>query len=326
MVLSKQGGYFTSHPFHIHVNDYQVKHSDNELPNKRTLEDVTQLNSSGYHYVDKDGVTHKKDPLVGEFVPIDEALDSSTSSDVYTTGYNDTTIRMLYQDFLGTFVHHCHLLEHEDAGMMQVVSVIENTDSSWIVPAEAFRFNKKGLVLREADSLEDVVLPLRQVLRKNVARAQVGDISNDFVQDVILSFSGEKKSSGRVHIYDGTSLKDDKQAVLLSNFKPYENSTLAPWAFNSDFTGDGKRDLITAGFVKSPNGHNRVKLSDLELTGWQATDTNFDWSNLYSYRPWEKVDDAKSLKLKSSSTAVGVGDFNLDNFDDYAFALLMMAL
>ena len=319
-IAATNGGYFTAHPFHIHVNDYQVKHSDNELPNKRTLEDVTQLNSSGYHYVDSNGVTHKKDPLVGEFVPIDEALDSSTSSDVYTTGYNDTTIRMLYQDFLGTFVHHCHLLEHEDAGMMQVVSVIENTDSSWIVPAEAFRFNKKGLVLREADSLEDVVLPLRQVLRKNAARAQVGDISNDFVQDIILSFSGEKKSSGRVHIYDGTSLKDNKQAALLSNFKPYENSTLAPWAFNSDFTGDGKRDLITAGFVKSPNGHNRVKLSDLELTGWQATDSNFDWSNLYSYRPWEKVDDAKSLKLKSSSTAVGVGDFNLDNFDDYAFA------
>ena len=57
---ANKGGYFTSHPFHIHVNDYQVKHSDNELPNKRTLEDVTQLNSSGYHYVDSNGVTHKK--------------------------------------------------------------------------------------------------------------------------------------------------------------------------------------------------------------------------------------------------------------------------
>ncbi|MDC3011407.1 multicopper oxidase domain-containing protein [Synechococcus sp. AH-736-G21] len=313
------GGYFVSHPFHIHVNDYQVKQSDNELPNKLTLEDVTQLNSSGYKYVDGDGVLYEKKPLVGDFVPLDEALDKDISPTLDTTGYNDTTIRMLYQDFLGTFVHHCHLLEHEDAGMMQVVSVIENTDSSWIVPAEAFRLSKKGLLLREADSLEDVVLPLRKVLRRNVERTQVGDISNDFVQDIILSFSGVKKS-GRVHIYDGTSLKDDQQAVLLSNFKPYEKSTVAPWAFNSDFTGDGKRDLITAGFVKSPNGHNRVKLSALELTGWQATDSNFDWSNLYSYRPWKKVDNAKSLKLKSSSTAVGVGDFNLDNFDDYAFA------
>ncbi len=311
------GGYFTAHPFHIHVNDYQVKHSDNELPNKRTLEDVTQLNSSGYNY-NKDGTHYKLDPLVGEFVPTDDGLDPSATP--YTTGYNDTTIRMLFQDFLGTFVHHCHLLEHEDAGMMQVVSVIENTDSSWLVPAESFRLNKKGLVLREADSLEEVVLPLRQVLRKNVARAQVGDISSDFVQDIILSYSGQSRSSGRVHIYDGASLQNYQEAVLLSNFKPYENSTVAPWAFNSDFTGDGKRDLVTAGFVKSPNGHNRVKLSDLELTGWQAQDTDFDWSNLYSYRPWEKVDNARSLKLKSSSTAVGVGDFNLDNFDDYAFA------
>jgi FtsP/CotA-like multicopper oxidase with cupredoxin domain len=312
------GGYFTAHPFHIHVNDYQVKHSDNELPNKRTLEDVTQLNSSGYNY-NKDGITYKLDPLVGEFVPTEDGLDPLATTP-YTTGYNDTTIRMLYQDFLGTYVHHCHLLEHEDAGMMQVVSVIENTDSSWLVPAESFRLNKEGLILREADSLEQVVLSLRHVLRKNIARTQVGDISNDFIQDIILSYSGEGNSSGRVHIYDGDSLKNDRQAVLLSRFKPYKKSTVAPWAFNSDFTGDGKRDLVTAGFVLSPNKHNRVKLSDLELIGWQAEDSSFDWSNLYSYRPWEKVDDARSLKLKSSSTAVGVGDFNLDNFDDYAFA------
>ena len=317
---ANNGGYFTSHPFHIHTNDYQVKESDNELPNKRSLEDVTQLNSSGYHYVDEDGVTHKKKPLVGKFVPIEEALNKSTSSSVKTTGYNDTIIRMLYQDFLGTFVHHCHLLEHEDAGMMQVVSVIENTDSSWIVPAETFRSHKKGLILREADSLEKVDLPLRKVLRKDVVRAQVGDISNDFVQDIMLTYGGDRKSMGRIYIYDGASLRNDNQSVLLSRFKPYKNSTVAPWAFKSDFTGDGKRDLVTAGFVKSPDAHKRVMLSDLELTGWQAKDSSFDWENLYSYRPWEKVDNAKSLKLKTSSVGVGVGDFNLDNFDDYAFS------
>ena len=313
------GGYFVSHPFHIHVNDYQVKQSDNELPNKLTLEDVTQLNSSGYKYVDGDGVLHKKKPLVGDFVPLDEALDKDISTTLQTTGYNDTTIRMLYQDFLGTFVHHCHLLEHEDAGMMQVVSVIENTDSSWVLPAETFRSHKKGLILREADSLEKVDLPLRKVLRKNVERAQVGDLSNDFVQDIILTYGGDRKSNGRIYIYDGASLRDNQQSVVLSRFKPYKNSTVAPWAFNSDFTGDGKRDLVTVGFVKTPSGHKRVKLSDLELTGWQAKDSSFDWANLYSYRPWEKVDNAYSLKLKASSVAVGVGDFNLDNFDDYAF-------
>ncbi|QNI72770.1 multicopper oxidase family protein [Synechococcus sp. NOUM97013] len=314
------GGFFTSHPFHIHVNDYQVKQSDNELPDKRNLEDVTQLNSSGYNYVDSAGVNYKLDPLVGEFVAIDEALNPNSSDDLYTTGYNETTIRMLYQDFLGTYVHHCHLLEHEDAGMMQVVSVIENTDSSWIIPAESFGLNQKGLVLREADSLEQVTLDLQPELSNTLQRTQVGDITNDFVQDIILSFGGFNGSSGQVRIYDGSSLKKNQEAVLLSSFRPYEDSTLSPWAFNSDFTGDGKRDLITAGFVKSPDKDNQVKLPDLELIGWQAKETNYDWSNLYSYRPWENVADASSILLSSDSTAVGVGDYNLDNFDDYAFA------
>ena len=314
------GGFFTSHPFHIHVNDYQVKQSDNELPNKRSLEDVTQMNSSGYNYVDSAGVNYKLDPLVGEFVPIEESLNPNSSDKLYTTGYNETTIRMLFQDFLGTYVHHCHLLEHEDAGMMQVVSVIENTDSSWLLPAESFAIDNNGLSLREADSLERVTLDLQPELSNTLQRTQVGDISNDFVQDIILSFAGFNGSSGQVRIYDGSALKNKQKALLLSSFRPYEDSTLSPWAFNSDFTGDGKRDLVTAGFVKSPDKDDQVKLSDLELIGWQAKDTNFDWSNLYSYRPWENVADASSIQLSSDSTAVGVGDYNLDNFDDYAFA------
>ena len=234
------GGFFTSHPFHIHVNDYQVKQSDNELPNKRNLEDVTQMNSSGYNYVDSAGVNYKLDPLVGEFVPIEESLNPNSSDKLYTTGYNETTIRMLFQDFLGTYVHHCHLLEHEDAGMMQVVSVIENTDSSWLLPAESFSINKNGLALREADSLERVTLDLQPELSNTLQRTQVGDISNDFVQDIILSFAGFNGSSGQVRIYDGSALKNKQKALLLSSFRPYEDSTLSPWAFNSDFTGDGR--------------------------------------------------------------------------------------
>jgi hypothetical protein len=32
-------------------------------------------------------------------------------------------IRMRFRDFLGTFVYHCHILAHEDAGKMGVVEV-----------------------------------------------------------------------------------------------------------------------------------------------------------------------------------------------------------
>ena len=34
------------------------------------------------------------------------------------------TIRQTYLDFTGTYVLHCHILAHEDRGMMQLVRVV----------------------------------------------------------------------------------------------------------------------------------------------------------------------------------------------------------
>jgi FtsP/CotA-like multicopper oxidase with cupredoxin domain len=326
------GGYLTGHPFHIHVNDYQVKQSDTELPNKRNLEDVTMLNSSGYHYADSTGAIQKIDPLVGSFTAIPEAFDYLSPDSAYnpdspnyngplfTTGYTDTTIRMLFQDFLGTYVHHCHLLEHEDAGMMQVVTVIENTDSSWLLPAEDLRTTSKGLVLREADSLANVVLRLDLNESNLLKRGQVGDLSGDFVQDIILTTSGSNLSPASVLIYDGASLKDQHESKLITTIHPYRQSNLAPWAFNSDFTGDGQRELVTAGFVK--NSGNRVDLRDFQITGWEPLGGSDEWKATYVHNPWLGVGSLPEAPLSSSLTSFAVGDFNLDNFDDYATAYL----
>lgn len=324
------GGYLVGHPFHIHVNDYQVKQSDTELPNKRNLEDVTMLNSSGYHYTDSSGAIQKLDPLVGSFTSIPEAFDYLSVSSPYnpsspeyngplfTTGYTDTTIRMLFQDFLGTYVHHCHLLEHEDAGMMQVVTVIENTDSSWLLPAEDLRITKKGLVLREADSLANVVLPLNLSNPHLLKRGQVGDLTGDFIQDIILTTSGSGSSKANVLIYDGASLNDHQRSKLITSLRPYQDSSLAPWAFNSDFTGDGMRELVTAGYVV--NQGDRVDLRDFQITGWQPVGASDSWKVTYWNNPWVDVSDVPSGLLSSSLTSFAVGDFNLDNFDDYAIA------
>ena len=32
--------------------------------------------------------------------------------------------RSRYPDFIGTFVQHCHILTHEDIGMMQLVQIV----------------------------------------------------------------------------------------------------------------------------------------------------------------------------------------------------------
>lgn len=72
------------HPFHIHVNDFQVMSVDGEAFEAENLQDTVIL------------------PPNGEVV-----------------------IRMRFADFTGKFVYHCHILWHEDAGMMAVVEVVD---------------------------------------------------------------------------------------------------------------------------------------------------------------------------------------------------------
>lgn len=70
------------HPFHIHVNDFQVMSINGRSHDAKSLQDVVPL------------------PAHGRVV-----------------------IRMRFRNFLGKYVFHCHILAHEDAGMMAIVDV-----------------------------------------------------------------------------------------------------------------------------------------------------------------------------------------------------------
>jgi FtsP/CotA-like multicopper oxidase with cupredoxin domain len=72
------------HPFHIHINDYQVVAVNGEPVPVRYHEDTTPV------------------PPFGEI-----------------------TIRTRFRDFPGRWVYHCHILLHEDHGMMGTVRAIE---------------------------------------------------------------------------------------------------------------------------------------------------------------------------------------------------------
>jgi FtsP/CotA-like multicopper oxidase with cupredoxin domain len=63
-------------------------------------------------------------------VPVDEPFLRDTINVPFWDGksktYPSVTLRMDFRnpDILGTFVYHCHLLEHEDGGMMGVIQVL----------------------------------------------------------------------------------------------------------------------------------------------------------------------------------------------------------
>ncbi len=72
------------HPFHIHVNDFQVISVNGQPYKAHGLQDTVLI------------------PPHGEVV-----------------------IRIPFKDFEGKFVYHCHILFHEDGGMMGVVRVVK---------------------------------------------------------------------------------------------------------------------------------------------------------------------------------------------------------
>jgi suppressor of ftsI len=70
------------HPFHIHVNDFQVMAVNGKPYQARGEQDVVPLPSGG-----------------------------------------EVRIRMHFNRFVGTTVFHCHILAHEDNGMMGIIDI-----------------------------------------------------------------------------------------------------------------------------------------------------------------------------------------------------------
>ena len=111
--------YFVGHPFHIHVNPFQiVKILD---PNGKdvsadTAEDCVIKDEKKIcdpQYPGLKGVW--KDTLWVKGTP----FGSQPPTGVYTI-----VVRTRYQRYIGDFVLHCHILDHEDQGMMQRISIV----------------------------------------------------------------------------------------------------------------------------------------------------------------------------------------------------------
>jgi FtsP/CotA-like multicopper oxidase with cupredoxin domain len=360
---------YIGHPYHIHINDFQVKDSDTELNNVGSLQDVIMLNSSGYNFYDT--VLNKRvalQPLAGNFESIPEALDPDTVGGLGTWGANSQTIRMLFQDYVGTYVFHCHILPHEDAGMMQVLTVIENTESSWLAPSEGFTVTNRRKTVQyftvyQAQGLQPFDVRIKtQSPAVDLKRLDVGNINSGFTQDLLIGSSGD----GLVRVVDGASILEMKRGKrhgrrfgdVIARFRPYESSTLAPYAFAEDFTGDNQRDIVTAGFPNpsqdkvfesedralaarlGSRGEEKVDLEDFTITGWLGSNDGRKWSrSTFNLTPYNSDSDGALpisgktnseypsqynvtpvQELKASQFSITIGDFNLDNFNDYAMA------
>lgn len=101
-------GVAANHPFHIHVNPFQIMHvvygpTDQFAPYFAFLNAA----AAGGH------------PIWSDVVPLPTAFTDSSGATVY----GSVTLKQRYEDFTGQYVMHCHILGHEERGMMQLLQV-----------------------------------------------------------------------------------------------------------------------------------------------------------------------------------------------------------
>ena len=107
-----------AHPFHIHINPFQVVEIDTpSLKDSSKPADDSNVQYSAYKPTDNF--------IWQDVIGLPLAVIGSDGKQVWP---GRVTIRQTYLDFTGTYVLHCHILAHEDRGMMELVRVVPAAD------------------------------------------------------------------------------------------------------------------------------------------------------------------------------------------------------
>lgn len=102
-----------NHPFHIHINPFQVVEvgvpQNTNDPNTALYTELQAAINAGY-------------PIWMDTIALPLADPANPTGN---PGY--VVLRQKFEDFTGDFVLHCHILGHEERGMMQLIRVAEPT-------------------------------------------------------------------------------------------------------------------------------------------------------------------------------------------------------
>jgi FtsP/CotA-like multicopper oxidase with cupredoxin domain len=178
------------HPFHIHQNDIAVM-SVNGKPVNATGTQPGPDDSpggAGYSYV-------------------------SLRDTVVIPAGGSTVIRFRVSPHQGKYVFHCHILTHEDLGMMASVLVDANAEQRKF--ALGGQGNRVNVIDGRGASL-GFLSPLPSTWHGGVAAAS-GNLDDDGYQDIVAG-PAKGGSRGRVTVYNGKDLSEIRQFIPFPEF------------------------------------------------------------------------------------------------------------
>jgi FtsP/CotA-like multicopper oxidase with cupredoxin domain len=133
---------------------------------------------------------------------------------------------------LGKFVFHCHILPHEDGGMMMAVLALPK-ESQRRIALGSLPGRPNSVLVKDGDGTAvGRIHPGPRNASGGVVTA-TGDVNGDLDEEVIAATPARAGAPASVSVYDGDSLK------LLDRFRPFPES---PNAGVSIATGDIDRD------------------------------------------------------------------------------------
>lgn len=144
-------------------------------------------------------------------------------------------VRVKFDDFLGPFIYHCHLLFHQDAGMMGIVEAVPERP---IFAAGANNGSAPEVKVFDAISgaTQRDFLAYEEGFTGGV-RVATGDVNADGVPDIITAPGPGREPL--VKIYDGVDGR------LLNSFLAFDsNFTGGVFVAAGDVTGDGADEVI----------------------------------------------------------------------------------
>ena len=203
-----------AHPFHIHVNDLQIMSifsPTKELPDVKSpqlwYEDVVNIPPA---ILDIAGNVVAAGSVVFRYKPL---------------------------QFTGAYVYHCHILPHEDRGMMALITTIPNIPI--YVTGEGPGATSEVSVYNSLDNTAITSFsPFGAGFKGGVTTA-VADVNNDGVSDLIV---GAGAGGGpRVRVFNGAT---NFQTTLLDFFAFNSKFKGGVSVAGDDFNGDGFADIV----------------------------------------------------------------------------------
>lgn len=312
--VGQAGSLMTTGTALLRVLNQQV--TDNPISVTRLLPIIDDLvgfdpnalaNGEGYY-----GSPNRMDTVAVPAAMIKTQSYSSPSSNRYPApaAYNEwdpgrITTATTFDNWTGGFLQHCHILPHEDTGQAVIVKIIDNMERSWFSFKKEFAAGEAITIYRSA-TFQPFTLAANPRVSQRIA---FGDVNKDGYVDVVVG-QGDG-GSDRILVYSGIDLS------LLGSFNAFPNhgsmEGMAEMASHEwihgvnldvgDVTGDGLNDICVGA---GKGGGNLLYVYTNSPSGFQfsggitAFDSKPDWAD-------------------TTQTQFTLGDFDADNFTDFAF-------